>query len=55
VIHHRAPDRTTPPTVSAGWHMHLDTLAPRLNGKTQSSFWEGWKRLKAGYEARLPA
>ena len=55
VIHHRVPDRATLLNVSAGWHMHLDTLVARLNGKTRSSFWEGWKRLKAEYEQRLPA
>jgi len=55
VTHHRVPDRATLLNVSAGWHMHLDTLVLRLNGKTPSSFWEGWTRLKAEYDQRLPA
>ena len=56
IIHRRAPDRTTLLNVSAGWHAHLDVLATRLSGKPQTaSFWDGWKRLKAEYETRLPA
>ena len=53
VTHHRVLDPTTLLNVSAGWHAHLDVLAARLDGKTVSSFWDGWKRLKADYEQRL--
>jgi uncharacterized protein YndB with AHSA1/START domain len=55
VIHRRAPDRTTLLNVSAGWHVHLDTLALRMNGKSAPSFWESWKQLKADYDRRIPA
>ena len=55
VIHHRVADRSTLLNVSAGWHMHLDVLARRAEGKTMTSFWDGWKRLKAEYEVRMSA
>jgi uncharacterized protein YndB with AHSA1/START domain len=55
VIHQRVPDRSVLLNVSAGWHMHLDILAARINGKEPAPFWDGWSRLKADYERRLPA
>jgi uncharacterized protein YndB with AHSA1/START domain len=55
VIHRRLPDATQLLNVSAGWHAHLDVLATRLSGKTQTApFWDGWQRLKAEYAKRLP-
>ena len=55
VTHRRVPERGTLLNVSAGWHMHLDVLAARLNGAEPGSFWEGWSRLKAEYDQRIPA
>ena len=55
VIHRRLPDRSTMLKVSAGWHMHLDVLVARANGEEPESFWDGWVRLKADYDKRLPA
>jgi len=55
VIHRRLPNRTTMLNDSAGWHMHLDVLVARANGKELTSFWDGWTRLKAEYDRRLPA
>ena len=56
VIHRRLPDRTQLLNVSAGWHAHLDVLATKLSGKPQTaSFWDGWSKLKAEYDKRLPA
>jgi uncharacterized protein YndB with AHSA1/START domain len=56
VIHRRLPDRTQLLNVSAGWHAHLDVLVTKINGKPQTApFWEGWNRLKAEYDKRLPA
>lgn len=56
VIHRRLPDRAQLLNVSAGWHAHLDVLATKLSGKPQTaSFWDGWSKLKAEYEKRLPA
>lgn len=56
VIHRRLPDRAQVLNVSAGWHAHLDVLATRISGKPQTaSFWDGWSKLKAEYEKRLPA
>lgn len=55
VIHRRVTDRATLLNVSAGWHMHLDVLVARATGNEPAPFWDGWSRLKAGYERRLPA
>jgi uncharacterized protein YndB with AHSA1/START domain len=55
VIHRRAPDRATLLNVSAGWHAHLDVLAARAAGKAPAPFWDGWSRLRAEYERRIPA
>ena len=40
--------------VGPGWHMHLDVLVARATGKEPEPFWDGWMRLKADYERRLP-
>jgi uncharacterized protein YndB with AHSA1/START domain len=56
VIHRRLPDRAQLLNVSAGWHAHLDVLVTRISGKPQTaSFWDGWSKLKADYDRRLPA
>ncbi len=55
VVHRRLPDRSTMLNVSAGWHMHLDTLAALAEGRAPEPFWEGWSRLKQDYDGRLPA
>ena len=55
VIHRRLPDRSTMLKVSAGWHMHLDTLVARAHGNATAPFWEGWNRLQKEYDKRLPA
>jgi uncharacterized protein YndB with AHSA1/START domain len=56
VIHRRLPDRAQLLNVSAGWHAHLDVLVTRISGKPQTaSFWDGWSKLKAEYDKRLPA
>jgi uncharacterized protein YndB with AHSA1/START domain len=55
VIHRRVPDRKTLLMVSAGWHMHLDVLVARANGKQPAPFWDGWLRLQKDYDQRMPA
>ena len=55
VTHRRLPDRSTMLKVSAGWHMHLDTLVARAHGNATAPFWEGWNRLQKEYDKRLPA
>ncbi|NKE48368.1 SRPBCC family protein [Roseomonas frigidaquae] len=55
LIHSRVPDRATLLNVSAGWHMHLEMLLARANGRQPPVFWEGWLRLKQEYDSRLPA
>jgi uncharacterized protein YndB with AHSA1/START domain len=55
LIHHRVPDRNMQMMVGAGWHMHLDILAARASDTEPEPFWEGWMRLKADYDRRIPA
>ena len=55
VIHRRLPDRKVMLMVGAGWHMHLDVLVARVGGTAVEPFWDGWVRLKADYDKRLPA
>lgn len=55
VTHRRLPDRATLLKVAAGWHMHLDVLVARATGREPAPFWDGWMRLQAEYDRRLPA
>jgi uncharacterized protein YndB with AHSA1/START domain len=55
LIHRRLPDRATMLTVGAGWHMHLDVLVARATGIEPEPFWDGWSRLRADYDRRVPA
>lgn len=55
VTHQRLPNRGTMLMVGAGWHMHLDLLVARTTGARTGPFWDGWLRLKAEYDRRLPA
>jgi uncharacterized protein YndB with AHSA1/START domain len=56
LIHRRLPDRATTLMVGAGWHAHLDILVARAMGKEpEQPFWDGWNRLKADYDRRIPA
>jgi uncharacterized protein YndB with AHSA1/START domain len=54
LTHRRLPDRGTTLGVSAGWHAHLDMLVARLTGKEPEPFWDGWSRLRAEYDRRIP-
>jgi len=54
LIHRRLADRTTRLNVSAGWHVHLDVLAARLQEEEPEPFWETWLGLKEEYEHRIP-
>lgn len=55
VIHRRLPSRATMLKVGAGWHTHLDVLVARATGEEPVPFWDGWSRLHAEYDARIPA
>ena len=55
LIHRRLPNRTTLLGVGAGWHTHLDILVARATGKEPEPFWNGWSRLRADYDRRIPA
>jgi uncharacterized protein YndB with AHSA1/START domain len=54
VTHRRISDRANLLMVGAGWHMHLDILAAKLQGARAEPFWDGWLRLKAEYDKRIP-
>jgi uncharacterized protein YndB with AHSA1/START domain len=55
VIHRRLANREALLGASSGWHMHLDILVARATGKEATPFWDGWSRLRAEYDRRLPA
>jgi uncharacterized protein YndB with AHSA1/START domain len=55
LTHRRTPDRKTRMMVGAGWHMHLDLLVARIDGRQTEPFWDGWLRLRQEYDQRLPA
>lgn len=55
LVHRRLGDRNRVLMHSAGWHAHLDLLADRLRSAQSAPFWDTWLRLKACYDARLPA
>jgi uncharacterized protein YndB with AHSA1/START domain len=54
VTHRRLADRAMLISHMAGWHMHLDLLADRARGRAPKPFWDGWSRLRAEYETRVP-
>jgi uncharacterized protein YndB with AHSA1/START domain len=55
VTHRRLPDRGMMVGVSTGWHAHLDMLVARLTGQEPGPFWDGFTRLKAEYDRRIPS
>lgn len=54
VTHRGISDRNNLLMVGAGWHQHLDTLVARASGVDPAPFWDGWTRLRAEYEQRIP-
>lgn len=58
VLHRGISDRTNLLMIGAGWHLHLDILVRRAKGETPEvpeAFWDGWTRLRAEYDRRIPA
>jgi len=58
VLHRGISDRANMLMIGAGWHIHLDVLVRRATGETlqsQETFWDGWTRLRAEYDRRIPA
>jgi uncharacterized protein YndB with AHSA1/START domain len=55
VTHRRLPDRGMMLGVSTGWHAHLDMLVARLTGQEPGPFWDGFTRLRAEYDRRIPS
>jgi uncharacterized protein YndB with AHSA1/START domain len=54
VVHRRLPTRGMMVGVSTGWHAHLDMLVARMTGEEPGPFWDGFTRLKAEYDRRIP-
>src|SRR5690606_12883968 len=58
LVHRGISDRANLLMIGAGWHIHLDVLVARANGEkpgAQETFWDGWTRLRAEYDRRIPA
>ncbi|MGH8075579.1 MAG: SRPBCC family protein [Lysobacter sp.] len=58
LVHRGISDRANMLMIGAGWHVHLDVLVARANGEkpgAQETFWDGWTRLRAEYDRRIPA
>lgn len=55
LVHSALPDRAAMVGVSAGWHAHLDVLVALAEDRRPEPFWDAFHRVKAEYEARLPA
>ena len=55
VVHRRLPRRSMMVGVGTGWHAHLDLLVARLEGVQPAPFWDGFTRLRAEYDLRIPA
>ena len=55
LTHRRLPDHATTLNVAAGWHAHLDLLVACVTGAPKVPFWDGWRRLRDAYAARLAA
>ena len=58
LVHRGISDRANLLMIGAGWHLHLDILVRRANGGTaeaRETFWDGWTRLRAEYDRRIPA
>lgn len=55
VLHTGISDRSNMLMIGAGWHMHLDVLVARAEGGEPEPFWDGWVRLRAEYDRRMPA
>jgi len=55
VLHRGISDRSNLLMIGAGWHMHLNVLVARTKGDKPEPFWDGWSRLRAEYDRRVPA
>ena len=55
LVHRRILERKSRLMIGAGWHMHLDVLVARVEGRPPDPFWDGWVRLRNEYDQRLPA
>lgn len=54
VTHRRLPNREGMLSVSGGWHVHLDILAARLEGREPPPFWRSLARVEPEYDRRIP-
>ena len=55
LTHARVQRRGELVNVSGGWHVHLDYLVARLEGREPPRFWAAFERLERTYQERVPA
>ncbi|KAF1708810.1 ATPase [Pseudoxanthomonas kalamensis DSM 18571] len=55
ILHEGISDRGNMLKIGAGWHMHLDVLVARANGRKPEPYWDGWMRLRDEYDQRVPS
>lgn len=53
VTHSRLDRRVARLSVAAGWHIHLDILAARLEAREPEGFWRQYTRLEHEYDKRI--
>lgn len=54
LVHRQTPNLSTLRSVSSGWHVHLDLLGQRIEGREpEVPFWDGWRRLRDAYARRI--
>ena len=54
LTHRRLPNRDETLSVSGGWHVHLDILAARLEGRVPPSIWRSLAMVEPEYDRRIP-
>ena len=54
LTHRRLSGRKGMLSVAGGWHVHLDILEARLEGREPPPFWRTHNRVEQEYESRIP-
>lgn len=54
LTHRRLPGRAEMANVSGGWHLHLDFLQARLEGRGFEPMWAKHAKLEAAYDKLIP-
>lgn len=53
LTHSRLQTRNDKIMVSSGWHVHLDVLSAKLEGRIPEPFWSTWYQKRDEYDAKL--